>query len=105
MGRRLHLACHTCSAVFPTPTSTHTARGAQLVRSAWSTLREGAGVGGARCETSYAFPAGATHTADGAGNAVCRWEGFAVPDTPTLEPYCLYLSDGYIGFSWELGAV
>jgi hypothetical protein len=49
----------------------------------------------------YQCPEGARQTTNLDDLGFCLFENLALPDTDTLEPYCHWLEDGYIGFHWE----
>jgi len=49
----------------------------------------------------YTCPEGFTPST-GDGWARCTVEGVALPAAPSLSPYCQYLDEGYLGFTWVL---
>jgi hypothetical protein len=48
---------------------------------------------------NYVCPEGAQLFDDGVGTAFCLFEDLPLPDAD-VSPYCWYLDDGYLGYSW-----
>ncbi len=55
-------------------------------------------------DTGYVCPLGSTFST-GDGYARCMFEQIPVPSAASLLPYCQYLDQGYLGFSWSLAEV
>jgi hypothetical protein len=48
----------------------------------------------------YVCPEGSYKTTNGAGLGFCIFDDLWLPPAEDLAPYCHYLEDGYLGFSW-----
>ena len=53
-------------------------------------------------EGDYQCPDGSRQTTNGAELEFCLWED--LDPHPLAQPYCYYLEDGYMGYSWPLDA-
>lgn len=52
-------------------------------------------------DTGYTCPTGSTFSTSD-GFARCTFERISLPAAASVSPYCQYLADGYLGFSWSL---
>jgi len=51
-------------------------------------------------DSNYGCPFGMRKTSNGEGDSFCVFNGLQLPEGKEVKPYCNYLEDGILGYSW-----